>query len=64
MTEPQSSRKRRFPPPSRTRQFSIAFESTGLLGLTNAQRMKAVMQLSQVLILAASVAAKECNDER
>ena len=44
MTEPQSSREKRFPPPAQTRQISIAFESTGLLGLTSAQRMKAVMQ--------------------
>jgi hypothetical protein len=64
MTEPQNSRKRRFPPPVQTRQISIAFESTGLLGLTSAQRMKAVMQLSQVLILAADIAPKESDDER
>jgi hypothetical protein len=64
MTEPQSSRKRRFPPPAQTRQISIAFESTGLLGLTSAQRMKAVMQLSQVLTLAAGVGSKESDDER
>ena len=64
MTEPQNSRKRRFPPPVQTRQISIAFESIGLLGLTSAQRMKAVMQLSQILILAAGVAPKGSDDER
>ncbi len=64
MTEPQSSRKRRFPPPVQIRQISIAFESIGLLGLTSAQRMKAVMQLSQILILAAGAATKESGDER
>jgi hypothetical protein len=64
MTEPQRSRKRRLPPPVQTRQISIAFESTGLLGLTIAQRMKAVMQLSQVLILAAGAAPKESDNER
>ena len=64
MTEPQKSRKRRYPSPVRTRQINIAFESTELRGLTNAQRMKVVMQLSQVLILAAGVAPEECDDER
>jgi len=64
MTEPQSSRKRRFPPPAQSRQIRIAFESTGLLGLTKAQQMKIVTQLSQVLILAAGVACKESSDER
>jgi len=64
MTEPQTTRKRRSPPPVPIRQISIAFESTGLLGLTSAQRKKAVMQLSQVLILAAGLAPKESGDER
>jgi hypothetical protein len=65
MTEPQKSRKRRYPPPViRTRQINIAFESTELRGLTSAQRMKVVMQLSRVLILAAGVAPEECDDER
>lgn len=31
MTEPQSSRKRRFPLPVQIRQINIAFESTGVL---------------------------------
>jgi len=64
MTEPQKSRQRRYPPPVRTRQINIAFESTELRGLTNAQRMKVVMQMSQVLILAAGIAPKESDDER
>jgi hypothetical protein len=45
-------------------QISIAFESMGLLGLTSAQRMKAIIQLSQLLMLAAGVAVKEHDDER
>jgi hypothetical protein len=64
MTEPPNSRKRRFPPPVRARQINIAFESTELRGLTSAQRMKVVMQMAQVLILAAGVALKESDDER
>jgi hypothetical protein len=64
MTEPQKSRKRRYPPPVRTHQINIAFESTELRGLTSAQRMKVVMQMAQVLILAAGIAPKESDDER
>jgi hypothetical protein len=64
MTEPQRLRKRRFPPHVQNRQMSIAFESSGIHGLTDAQRLKAVAQLSQVLILAAGVAPKESHDER
>ena len=63
MTEQKISHKRHYPPPVQIRQITIGFESTGLLGLTSAQRMKAVMQLSQILIQAAGVAAKESNDE-
>lgn len=64
MTEPRSIRKRQSPPPVQTRQMNIAFESTGLLGLTSAQRTKVVMQLSQVLILAAGCVLKESGDAR
>lgn len=64
MTEPHKRRKRVLPPPSQSRQFSIAFESTALLGLTSAERMKAVIHLSQLLMLAAGVAAEERDDER
>ncbi|MEJ0035323.1 MAG: hypothetical protein WDO68_30085 [Gammaproteobacteria bacterium] len=62
MTEPQKMRKRVAPAP--LRQFSIAFESTGLLGLTNAERMKVLTQLSRLLMLAAGVATEERDDER
>jgi hypothetical protein len=56
MTEPQKRRKRVLRPPMQSGQISIAFESTGLLGLTRAERMKAVIQLSQLLMMAAGVA--------
>jgi hypothetical protein len=42
----------------------MAFESTGLIGLTSAERMKVVVQLSRLLMLAAGVAAEERDDER
>jgi hypothetical protein len=64
MTEPQKTRKRVSSPPGKCRQISMAFESTGLLGLTGAERMKVVIQLSRVLMLAAGVAAEERDDER
>lgn len=46
------------------RQFSIAFESTILLGLTSADRRKVVNQLSQVLLQAAGISAEGNDDER
>lgn len=64
MTEPQKTRKRVLPPPAPFRQFSITFESTGLLGLTSVERMKVVTQLSRLLMLAAGVAPEESDDER
>jgi hypothetical protein len=64
VNELQIRRKRVLLPPAQSRQFSIAFESTGLLGLTSAERMKAVIRLSQLLMLAAGVAAEERDDER
>ena len=56
--------KRVSSPPGKCRQISMAFESTGLLGLTGAERMKVVVQLSRVLMQAAGVAAEERDDER
>lgn len=64
MTELPSRRKNKLPRPPKRRQISIAFESTELRGLTSAQRMKAVRQLSRVLMLAAGAALEERDDER
>lgn len=64
MTEPQKTRKNGSPPPRQSRQISMAFESAGLLGLTSVERMKVVVQLSRLLMLAAGVAAEERDDER
>jgi hypothetical protein len=63
MTEQQKTPKRALPP-AQSRQISIAFESTGLLGLTIAERVKAVIHLGQLLMLAAGIAAEESDDER
>ena len=64
MSEPSKFRKR--PPPSvlMPRQRTIAFESELTRSLTGPERMKAVKQLAQVLMLAAGLASKESDDER
>lgn len=64
MNEPQKRRKSRSMPPVQREQISLPFESTGLRGLTNAERTKAVIRLSQLLMYAAGVAGKENDDER
>jgi len=64
MRKLSKTRKNVVPQPTKRRQISIVFESRELRGLTGAQRMKAVAQLSRVLMLAASVALEESNDER
>ena len=64
MTEPQKIRKKKLSLPTPPRQIGIAFESTGLLGLTRIERMKAVIELSHLLMQAAGIAAVERDDER
>ena len=64
MTELSQRRKNKPPKPARRRQISIVFESTELVGLTSAQRMRAVMKLSRVLMLAAGAVLEERDDER
>ena len=64
MTELPQRRKNKPPKLAKRRQISITFESTELLGLTSAQRMRAVMKLSRVLLLAAGAVLEERDDER
>ena len=64
MNEPHKRRKSRSLPPVQREQISLAFESMGLRGLTNAERTKAIIRLSQLLMQAAGVAGKESDDER
>jgi hypothetical protein len=64
MTELHKIRKKKLSLPMPPRQIGIAFESTGLLGLTSIERMKAVIHLSHLLMQAAGVAATESIDER
>jgi hypothetical protein len=64
MNEPFKRRKSGSLPPVQRAQISLAFESMGLRSLTNAERTKAIIRLSQLLIQAAGVAGKESDDER
>jgi hypothetical protein len=64
MTGPQKIHKRKALPPAQPRQISMAFESTRLLGLTSAERAKAVARLAYLLMLAAGLASTESDDER
>jgi hypothetical protein len=64
MRKLSKTRKDVVPAPPKRRQISISFESSEFRGLSCAQRMKAVAQLSRVLMLAAGVALEESDDER
>lgn len=64
MNELQKRRKSRSLPLVQREQISFAFESMGLRGLTQAERMKAVTRLSQLLMQATGVAGAESDDER
>ncbi|MGH8110831.1 MAG: hypothetical protein ACREPL_02665 [Rhodanobacteraceae bacterium] len=64
MTVPRKTPQRTPLPPTSRRQFNIAFGSTGLLGLTAAERRKAITRLAHLLTLAAGVVSGAHNDER
>jgi len=64
MNEPHKRRKRPSLAPGQREQISLAFESMGLRGLTNAERTKVIIRLSQLLIQAAGVVVQEMDDER
>ena len=64
MSEPTKFRKRQPPSALMPRQKTIAFESGLTRSLTGPERMKAVKQLAQVLMLAAGIASKETDVER
>ena len=64
MSKPHKIQRERVPPPAEPRQMSIVFESNGLRGLSTAERMKALMNLAHLLMLAAGVVVEENDDER
>jgi catabolite regulation protein CreA len=67
MIKPRTTEQNKSPSAMQPQQMSMAFESK-LLGLTVAERMKALMHLAHLLMLAAGVAAgvaaEENDDER
>jgi len=64
MNERHKTRKTVRLMPPRSGPMSMGFESIGLLGLTSAERMKAISQLARLLMLAAGVADEERDHER
>ncbi len=63
MNELQKRRKGVRLPPVPPGQISITFESTALFGLMSAERIKAVIRLARLPMLAAGVAPEERDDE-
>ena len=64
MSHPRPVQRPQAPPPAKPRQISMVFESTGLRGLSTAERTKALMNLAHLLMLAAGVVVEENDDER
>ena len=64
MSKPRKIQREQSPPPAKPHQMSIAFESNRLRGLPAAERMKVLMDLAYLLMLAAGVAVEEDDDER
>lgn len=62
MSKPRQIQKEQSPPPAEPHQMSIVFESNGLRGLPAADRMKVVMDLASLLMLATGVAVEEDDD--
>lgn len=58
------SHNKPMPSPLQPQQIPMAFDSKPLLGLTAAERMKALVHLTNLLILAAGLATEESDDER
>jgi hypothetical protein len=63
MVEPHKRRKNPPRSPAPPRQMAMAFESSPLRGLNDPERMKVLMHLASLLMLAAGVAAGEDDDE-
>jgi hypothetical protein len=65
MSLPGKSPMRSPSPPSKSRQMSIALESTGTRGLSEPERAKVLTHLANLLLLAAGVvsAGEEEADE-
>ena len=64
MTKSRKTSLKALLPPAHPHQMTIAFESIRLRGMSAPERQRALMHLANLLMLAAGVATKECNDER
>ncbi len=64
MSKPRTIQREQSPPPAEPHQMSIAFESNGFRGLPATERMKVLMDLAHLLMLAAGVAVEEDDNER
>jgi len=64
MIKPRTTPLNTSPSAHQPQQMGIMFESKQLLGLTVAERMKALMHLAHLLMLAAGLAAEANDDER
>ncbi|MGH9422986.1 MAG: hypothetical protein ACRD3J_23625 [Thermoanaerobaculia bacterium] len=64
MGKPRKIQREQAPPPAEPRQMSIVFEPNGLRGLSTGDRAKALMNLAQLMMLAAGVVIEENDDER
>ena len=64
MSHPHPVQRPQAPLPAKSRQMSMVFESTGLRGLSTAERTKALTSLAHLLLLAAGVVVEETDDER
>ena len=51
-------------PSAQPHQINIAFESIRLRGMNTPERMRVLMQLANLLMLAAGVATQDYDDER
>jgi hypothetical protein len=63
MTKPQKLSLKARLPSAQPHQISIAFESIRLRGMSAPERMRVLMHLANLLMLAAGVAIKEYDDE-
>lgn len=64
MSKPRKIQREQSPAPAAPHQMSIAFESHRLRGLPAVERMKILMDLAHLLMLAAGVTVEEDDDER
>lgn len=63
MTKPRKFSSKTRLPSAQPHQISLAFESIQLRGMSTPERLRVLMHLANLLMLAAGVATKEDDDE-